>query len=89
VLEYVAARRPVLSIGEGVDVADTVIHHSGVGRWAATAAEAAHLLSQMYDEWRQTGYVVWRGSSRAAEEYSQKNMARSFARVLDSASLRR
>jgi glycosyltransferase involved in cell wall biosynthesis len=85
VLEYIAARRPVLSLGECVDVADTVIHHTGVGQVAATAAEAAHLLSQMYDEWRHTGYVVWRGSSRAAEEYSQKNMARSFARMLDCA----
>ena len=89
VLEYLAARRPVISVGRGIDAADDIVTETNCGEVASSAAQFADVLTDIWQEWRETGTVKWRGLTGAVERYSQRNMARSFAGLLDSCSAAR
>jgi len=87
VLEYLAARRPVLSIGAGDDVADEILRETGSGLVADDVGALTQALREMYGEYRTCGTVAWRGNATAVEKYSQREMARQFARLLTSSAL--
>jgi len=83
VLEYLAARRPVLSIGAGGDVADDILRDTNGGTVVGDIGEVCSVVAKWYQEYMQTGGVVWRGSVDAASRLGQREMARQFARLLE------
>jgi len=83
VFEYLAARRPVLSIGAGDDVADVVIRETASGLVAGDVGSLTQALREAYSEYCASGTVSWRGNATAVDKYSQREMARQFARLLE------
>ena len=83
-LEYLAARRPILATGKFRDVADELLEETGAGIYAADAADIERTLMEAYQEYQQKGSVTWHGDDTKINGYSQREMAGKFARVLDS-----
>ncbi|MFA5309401.1 MAG: glycosyltransferase [Dehalococcoidales bacterium] len=83
-LEYLAARRPVLATGKFSDVADDLLAETGAGVYAADAAAIERSLTAAYREYMQRGAVAWHGNEAKIAGYSQREMAHKFARILDS-----
>jgi len=84
VLEYLAARRPVISVGTGVDVADQVLADTGAGVVAEDAEAVADTVGRMYQEWCRTEDLPWWGKREVVEKYTQRAMADAFAALLES-----
>ncbi|MCK9355861.1 MAG: hypothetical protein M0R22_01750 [Dehalococcoidia bacterium] len=84
VYEYLAARRPVLSIGAGDDVADDVLGETSAGLVVEDVDALTVALRDSYREYLDSGTVAWRGDVAVADTYSQLEMARQFARLLRS-----
>jgi len=84
VLEYVAAKRPVLSIGQGSDVADDILRETHGGIVVRDVAEVRSAVAEWYAEWSQSGSVAWLGSVGAMERFSQRGMGHQFASLLES-----
>jgi len=82
-LEYLAARRPVLATGKYPDVADELLAETGAGIYAADAVKIEQTLLEAYREYQQKGSVTWHGDDAIINGYSQREMARKFASVLD------
>ncbi len=83
VLEYLAARRPILSVGAGLDPADDIVEEMGAGVVATDVEAVRSALEDAYAEYARTGTVAWRGNDAAARKYGQQEMARRFAELLD------
>jgi glycosyltransferase involved in cell wall biosynthesis len=83
-LEYLAARRPILATGKYRDVVDEVLAETGAGICAYSPADIELALEEAYQEYRQKGAVTWHGDDTKINNYSQREMAHKFARLLDS-----
>lgn len=82
-IEYLAARRPILAIGEHKEADDDMIKYTGAGKTAASHEEIEHVLKELYEEFIQTGKVSFYGDISRMERYSQREMARRFAKLLE------
>jgi len=82
--EYLAARRPILAIGGYHDVVNELLDETGAGASGSTPPELAPILRRFYGEYREAGGVAFRGDETRIAKYSQRDMARRFAQVLDS-----
>jgi glycosyltransferase involved in cell wall biosynthesis len=83
-LEYLAARRPILATGKYPDVVDELLNETRAGTCVYSVADAEHALEKAYQEYEQTGKVAWHGDESKVNAYSQREMAGKFARILDS-----
>jgi len=83
ILEYLAARRPILATGKYRDVVDKLLDETGAGVCASSAAETKKALAGAYQEYKSTGKVTWHGDESRVNSYSQREMARNFAQILD------
>lgn len=86
IFEYLAARRPILAIGGFDDVASELLDETKAGIWGSTAEEVKGILKELYHEYKTTGNVGYKGDETKINKYSQREMARQFAEVLDSVS---
>lgn len=85
--DYLAARRPILSLGfaDG-GVVQELLEDTGAGVHVADETTLKTVLSGMINEFDATGAVGYRGVDARVMDYSQIEMARRFARVLDQVS---
>jgi len=86
IFEYLAARRPILAIGGFDDVASELLDETKTGIWGSTAEEVKGILKELYHEYKTAGKVAYKGDETKINKYSQREMARQFAEVLDSVS---
>jgi hypothetical protein len=84
--EYLAARRPVLAIGGYRDVVNELLDETGAGASGLTPDDLAGILKRFYNEYREAGRVAFRGDDSRIGKYSQREMARRYAEVLDEVS---
>jgi hypothetical protein len=84
IFDYLAARRPILSIGttDGDVIAD-LLNQTGSGVYISKEIELKNYLLTAYNEYQKFGFVQYRGIDREVMKYSHKEMARKFAEVLD------
>ena len=82
IFEYLAARRPILSIGPRGSVVDTLLQETGAGLQCETPNQVAEFLIKSYNEFAQTGRVAFLGNPDAIREYDHASMARRFATLL-------
>ena len=82
--DYLAARRPILSLGfaEG-GVVKELLDDTGAGIHVADEMILKNVLSGMIDEFDKYSAVRYRGIDSRVMTYSQIEMARRFAHVLD------
>ena len=81
--EYLAARRPILSIGqEGGGVAE-ILRTTGAGQHVDSPDSLRSFLKRSYDEFLLHGSIQYNGNGSAIEHFSQRGMARKMAQLLD------
>ncbi|MDP2931788.1 MAG: hypothetical protein Q8O05_04730, partial [Chloroflexota bacterium] len=84
VFEYLAARRPILATGGSRgDVVGELLAETGAGVHAPTLADIKDTLRQLYQQYRATSAVAYHGDEAKVNQYSQREMARKFAGLLD------
>jgi glycosyltransferase involved in cell wall biosynthesis len=83
IFEYLAAKRPILSIGSRGGVVSEIIEKCGVGVNLVKFEEIKDQLKLYYDEFMNNGEVSYNGTMDSINEYSHDNMAKKFAKALD------
>jgi hypothetical protein len=83
IFEYLAARRPILAVGGFHDVVDQLLNKTSAGVCGQTREDMKALLLPLYQGYKSTGAVNYTGDESEVGKYSQREMARQFAQVLD------
>ena len=84
IFEYLAAQRPIIAIGPSVGgVVKDLLEETGVGIYTSSIQELKEYLLQCYFEYKAKGRVLYNGRRGQIEKYSQREMARTFARCMD------
>lgn len=82
--EYLGASRPVLATGGTAgNVIDRLLDHTRGGTHAITPDEVAGALREFYQQYKRKGQIPYRGVKKEINLYSQREMARQFANILD------
>ena len=74
--EYLAAKRPILTIGGYQDVTSDMLDGTSIG-YDITS------ISKLYKEYKTTGYIKYKGNSADINQYSQREMARKYSEILN------
>jgi len=82
-LEYLGARRPILSVPRDGDCVDELLSRTGAGASCTTPEEIAEQLLMWYREWKETGTVACHRDDEAVKHYSRRRQAGRLAQVLD------
>lgn len=82
VFEYLAATRPIITIGKAAGVLKDLMKNTGAGTYCRNAEEAAVILSEAIGQYRANGCVTYRGKAQEINKYSHTEMARKFAEIL-------
>lgn len=83
IFEYLAAQRPILAIGGLEGVVKDLLAETNAGIYATSVEDIKKALEKYYNEYKLKGDVEYKGERAKSEKYSQKEMARKFAEVLD------
>jgi glycosyltransferase involved in cell wall biosynthesis len=82
VFEYLAACRPILAHGGVRGVLANLLDETQTGVHVESKTEMRNALREAYREYKRHGRVLYRGNAETIRRYSQREMARKFARVL-------
>lgn len=82
VFEYLAATRPIITIGKAAGVLKDLMENTGAGNYCRNAEETAVILSEAIGQYRANGCVTYRGKAEEINKYSHTEMARKFAEIL-------
>jgi glycosyltransferase involved in cell wall biosynthesis len=83
VFDYLAAERPILSIGLPGDVADDLINKTGSGFHGAKTEDLMWVILGAYNEYKSKMPPSYDGIPSEIDKYSHVEMARKFSLVLD------
>lgn len=83
IFEYLAARRPILSVPGDNDCVDKLLNESKAGCSRGTVEQIALQIKGWYNEWKQTGNVKYYGIDSEIEKYSYPEMAKQVAEILN------
>jgi glycosyltransferase involved in cell wall biosynthesis len=84
VFEYMAARRPILATGGGKDDAiQQILSDSKAGYYTNSTVEIKAWLRERYKVYLSSGTTAPPGNDKAIMLYSQREMARKFAEILE------
>ncbi|MFZ2497815.1 hypothetical protein [Methanosarcina sp.] len=83
VFEYLASKRPILAIGGLKGVVHELLEETKAGYFISSVDNIKTIIIKYYTEYKLYGQVLYKGNISEIEKYSQKEMARKFAEVLD------
>jgi len=84
ITEYLAARRPVLSVGGwGNDVTEELFQETKVGAYCPNVMQIKEALLKYYLEYKQRRKVIFQGDISRTDKYSYREMAKKFATLLN------
>jgi len=83
IFEYLAARRPILATGGAEDVVTELLSETAAGISAMTIADIKNALKELYQEYEFRGSVTYKGKEAKIDKYTNREMARKLADVLD------
>ncbi len=83
IFEYLAARRPILSVPGDKDCVEGVLQTTRAGCCCASVSSIAGQIKVWYREWKDTGQVSYLGLDDVISQYSYRETARQTAIVLD------
>jgi len=83
VFEYLAARRPILSIGYSKGVINELLIETQAGVVAEDEYELEEALMNYYNEYKVEGRVRYAGIDSKIEQYSHREMARKLVGVFE------
>lgn len=82
--EYLAAVRPILSIGgSGDDVTKALLDETKAGVYCRTVEAVKKAIMEFYTEYKKTGKVNYFGDIIKINKYSHREMARKYSEVLE------
>lgn len=82
VFEYLAAQRPILSIGGPPGVVSELLENTKSGIHVTTVQELEQTLRHYYNEYKSRNGVKYEGLYAKIGKYDHRSMARKFAEVL-------
>lgn len=83
IFDYLAARRPILSIGPSGDVIEALLNHTSAGINVVNSEDLEYYIVKFYNEFKSYGRVSYTGLDLNVNMYSQLNMAKKFSKLLD------
>jgi len=83
VFEYLAAQRPILAVGGPRGVISELLEETGAGVHTLDYEQLKSVLLELYRQYKIHGYVPYSGDNQRLTKYSQFEMARRFAEVLN------
>jgi glycosyltransferase involved in cell wall biosynthesis len=84
VYEYLASGRPILAVCGGHGAITELLQETRSGSHAVLPSEIKEALKDAYFDFKQYGYVRYRGNEEAVRKYTHREMARKFAQLLSS-----
>jgi glycosyltransferase involved in cell wall biosynthesis len=82
--EYLGSRRPILMVGGAREgAANAILKETNAGKFVEEKDALKRFLMDAYLQFESTGEVSYEGSADRVLQYSQRNMARRFAKLLD------
>jgi hypothetical protein len=82
IYEYLAARRPILSVGPPGGIVEGLLRETGAGRHCSDVAQIVESLVDSHREFQRLGHVVYRGDAEAAQRHDHVAMSTLFAQIL-------
>jgi hypothetical protein len=82
VFDYLAAKRPILSVGSSDDVIGELLRRTGTGLIATTPEEIVQHIESAFREFLSRGEVPYHGNLDEVMRYSHRAMAQQFAGLL-------
>jgi len=83
IFEYMSSKRPILAIGGQKGVVDELLKETEAGKFVSSTEDIKRYILECYSEYKLNGQVCYKGNFSKIEKYSQKEMARKFAEVLN------
>lgn len=83
IFDYLAAQRPILSIGRCGGVVEDLLEQTKAGVHVSSIDDLKSIIFKLYMEYKATGSVSYHGITSEINGYSHREMARKFAEVLD------
>lgn len=81
---YLAAQRPILVInGAGEDVVEETIKKTRSGAYARDIFQIKECLKKFYNEYQNTGKVLYSGDMEEINKYNYRQKAREFAYIIE------
>ena len=85
--EYLGARRPILATGKYCGGVTPLLEQTKAG-YAFSSLEALRTqLLNWYSEYKEKGFVEYRGIDEEVDRYSYREMAKKFSQILDTVSI--
>lgn len=81
--EYLAAKRPILSIGSSESFVKEIINSTNSGVHLSEYNDIKDRIKCIYDQFKFNGYIEYNGNEKEIDKYSQVKMAEKFAMVLN------
>lgn len=82
VFEYLAAQRPILSLGGKDGVVAELLERTGAGVTVTGYDEVREKVMELYSEYKSRGSVGYQGKMAEIERYNHKEMAKKYSEVL-------
>lgn len=84
IFEYFSSQKPILATGgfSGTDI-EKIIEETKTGLYASTIEQIERSLTRFYKEYKEKGKISYNGDLMEIQKYSQKEMAKKFANVLN------
>jgi len=84
IYEYLAAKRPILSIGKvGGGEVSLMLERTKAGLDLSDVENIKHTLLLEYTEFKNQGSVQYQGIEEEIEKFSQREMARKYSDILN------
>jgi hypothetical protein len=83
IFDYLAACRPILSIGALGGVVEELLKITGAGIHLSSQEDTEKVIMKAYHEYKSLNTVSYHGLSYEIDKFSQIEMARKFSEVLD------
>lgn len=83
IFEYLAARRPILSIGISKGVVEELLSKTKAGVHISNHYELENYIKAAYTDYKINGNIGYKGIDSELKKYSQNEMAKKFAEILD------
>jgi glycosyltransferase involved in cell wall biosynthesis len=83
IFDYLAAKRPILAIGQNRTVITDLLNQTQAGVNVISDKEIKDQILKLYHEYRQNGYVKYSGVTSEIENYSHRVMAKKFSEILE------
>ena len=83
IFDYLAARRPILSVVGNSATVNPLLAETGAGQWADDVEAIVAILRKWFREWEQEGHLAYRGHAAVLERYGSRQQVARLAGLLD------